>query len=476
MGRGVKPEQFDLVVVGSGPAGEKGAAVAAYHGKRVAVVERKSSLGGTTVSTGGIPTKALRETALRVRASRRDDALTVEVDQAAVFERLRTELGAVSSLMGEVVAENLERHRVEVIHGAARLGEDGTVTARADGEADRILRAEVVLLATGSRPLRPTGVPFDGHIVVDPDEILALDQPFGSIVIVGAGAVGTEYASIFAAIGIRVSLIDAAGRLLPVLDAEVAALLASSMRASGVELLLGTSVVGFRRDGDGVAVGLSGGGLLRSERVLFAAGRSPNTANLGLEQAGVAVDPAGYVVVDAQYRTTAAHVLAAGDVIGPPGLASVSMEQARVAVSHAFGFPLRQAVDRLVPIGIYTIPESAAVGMTEEAAVDAGHDYEVGRAWFGRNTRAVIAQEPEGLVKLIFERAGGRLLGVHILGSDAAELIHLGQAVIRHGGGIDDFIQTTFNVPTRTDAYKYAAYDGLKRAEARAAFGDTAAN
>ena len=472
----MRPEQFDLVVVGSGPAGEKGAAVAAYHGKRVAVVERNSSLGGTTVASGGIPTKALRETALRVRAGRRDDALTVGIDHAAVFERLRTELGAVSSLMGESVAENLDRHGVEVVHGVARLDGDGAVTVTTEGEADRVLQGQVVLLATGSRPLRPAGVPFDGHTVVDPEEILALDQPFRSIVIVGAGAVGSEYASIFAAIGIRVSLIDETERILPVLDAEVSALLASSMRASNIELLLATTVVGFRADRDGVAVGLSGGGFRRSERLLFAAGRRPNTADLGLEQAGVALDRAGHVAVDGHYRTTAANVVAAGDVIGPPGLASVSMEQGRVAVSRAFGFPLRQAVDQLVPVGIYTIPEAAAVGMTEKRAGDAGHDFEVGRAWFGRNTRAVIARESEGLVKLVFERAGGRLLGVHILGTDAAELIHLGQAVIRHGGSIDEFIQTTFNVPTRTDAYKYAAYDGLKRAEARAAFGDIAAD
>ena len=176
--------------------------------------------------------------------------------------------------------------------------------------------------------------------------------------------------------------------------------------------------------------------------------------------------------MDARYRTTAQRVYAAGDVVGPPGLASVSMEQARVAVCHAFGFPLHQVVDRLLPVGIYTVPEVASVGMTEEAAAAAGIDYEVGRAWFERNTKAVVAGDPEGLVKLVFEREAGRVLGVHILGAEAAELVHQGQAVIRHGGSIHEFVQTTFNVPTRSDAYKYAAYDGLKRMEARAAFGD----
>ena len=468
-------EPFDLVVIGSGPAGEKGATVAAYHGKRVAVVERSPSLGGTTVSTGGIPTKALRETALQVLSGRRDDGLTVELDLAAVFDRLRAQAGAVSAVMGEVVAENLGRRGIEVFRGRGRLASDGSVVVAADGHPDRVLHAEVVLLATGSRPVRPATVPFDGATVVDPNEILALDRPFASIVIVGAGAVGSEYASIFAAIGIRVWLIDAAERLLPLLDAEVSGLLAASLRRAGVELLLGTTVAAVRQDdGGGLVVELADGTVLRPERLLFATGRAVNTEGLGLEEAGVAVDPAGRVVVDRHYRTTAAHVRAAGDVIGPPGLASVSMEQARVAVSQAFGFPLRQAVDRLLPVGIYTIPEVASVGMTEEAAVEAGLDHEVGRAWFGRNTKAVIARETDGLVKLVFERATGRLLGVHILGAEAAELVHLGQAVIRHAGGIDEFIQTTFNVPTRIDAYKYAAYDGIKRAEARAAFGDLA--
>jgi NAD(P) transhydrogenase len=210
---------------------------------------------------------------------------------------------------------------------------------------------------------------------------------------------------------------------------------------------------------------------VRAERLLFSAGRIGNVEGLGLEAAGVQVDARGRIVVDDHYRTTAQGVYAAGDVIGPPALASVSMEQARVAMCHAFGIALKQAVDRLLPFGIFTIPEVAAVGMTEEAAREAGVNYEVGRGWFDRNNRAVVTGDTEGLVKLVC-RTDGRLLGVHILGDGAAELVHQGQAVIRAGGNVEEFIHTTFNVPTRSDAYKYAAYDVLTHLEVRATFGD----
>ncbi|HET7487618.1 MAG TPA: FAD-dependent oxidoreductase [Acidimicrobiales bacterium] len=471
MTSGSDAERFDLVVIGSGPAGEKGAALAAYHGKRVALVERSPSLGGTTVATGGIPTKALRETALRVRAGRADDALTVTLDLPAAFRRLRAHATAASAAMGSAVSENLDRLGVEVVPGRARLEAGGRVVrVSGEGRADRALEGEAVLLATGSRPLRPPGIPFDGASVVDAGEILALDRPFGCVVIAGAGAVGSEFASIFAAVGVEVHLVEAGERFLPLLDGEVAALLAEDLRAAGVDLALATTVAEVEQRAGGLEVRLSDGRVVPCDRLLVAAGRVPNTEGLGLEEAGVAVDARGHVVVDDRYRTTVPHVLAAGDVVGPPALASTSMEQARVALAHAFGFPLRRAVDDLLPVGIYTIPEAAGVGMTEETAAAAGIDFEVGRAWFRRNTKAVVARDTDGLVKLVFERATGRLLGAHVLGAEAAELVHLPQAVIHHGGGIGEFVDTTFNVPTRSDAFKYAAYDGIKRAEVRSAF------
>ena len=467
-------ELFDLVVIGSGPAGEKGAAQAAYHGKRVAVVERARLVGGTAVTTGGLPNKALRETALYVSGARKKEVygVSLELDSMATFEQLRLRAAEISTLMSDAVMRNLKRHNIELVRGQARLAPGGLVQV-ASGDAERSLRASTVLVATGSRPLRPPDIPFDGHTVLDSDEILKLDRPVESVVIVGAGPVGCEYASTFAAVGTKVWLVDLSQRLLPLLDTEISELLASSLRRSGIEVIVGSGIAHVERDDAGVSVALDEGRVLRAERLLFGAGRVGNTEGLGLEAAGVEMDGRKRIVVDDHYRTTADGIYAAGDVIGPPALASVSMEQARVAMCHAFDIPLKQAVDRLLPFGIFTIPEVAGVGMSEEAARDAGVDYEVGRGWFAQNNRAAVAGETEGLVKLVCAK-DGRLLGVHILGDDAAELIHLGQAVLRHGGSLEEFIHTTFNVPTRSDAYKYAAYDALTHIEVRAAFGDVA--
>ena len=467
-------EELDLVVIGSGPAGEKGAAQAAYHGKRVAIVERSPFVGGAAVATGGLPNKALRETALYVSGARKKDVygVSLELDSKATFDKLRLRAAEISAVMSESVMRNIERHNVDLIRGEARLGPDRLIHVVSD-DGERRLRADVVLVATGSHPFRPPNIPFDGHAVVDSDEILRLDRPLESIVIVGAGPVGCEYASTFAAVGTRVWLVDRSNRLLPLLDGEIAEILASSLRRSGIEVVLGSGVSRVTRDASEVVVELDGGATLRAERLLFGAGRVGNTEGLGLEAAGVELDSRGRIVVDGHYLTTAPGVYAAGDVVGPPALASVSMEQARVAMCHAFDIPLKQAVDRLLPFGIYTIPEVAGVGLTEEAARDAGLDYEVGRGWFSDNNRAVVAGDTEGLVKLVCDK-GGKVLGVHIIGDEAAELVHLGQAVIRHGGNVEEFIHTTFNVPTRTDAYKYAAYDALTHIEVRAAFGDMA--
>lgn len=469
----VDTDRFDLVVIGAGPAGEKGATQAAYHGKRVAVVERQPNPGGTAVASGGIPTKALRETALQVSALQRSaaDGLHVRLDPAAVFERLRARARGVSLVMCEAVSRNLERHGIEVITGAGRLEGGGRVAVRAAGQRDRELTATSVLLAPGSRPRRPPDVPFDGEVVIDSEEVLALDQPFGSVVIVGAGAVGAEYASIFASIGIKVWLVDAHDRLFPHLDGEIGRLLTSSLGDRGVEVLPGTRLVQAGREGAGVVAQLAPDRVLRADKLLFVGGRVANTDDLGLEAAGVRVDD-HRIVVDEQYQTTAPGVFAAGDAIGPPGLASVSQEQGRVAICHAFAIPFKRVVDELAPSALYTIPEVASVGMTEEAAAGAGVDHEVGRGWFQKNTRAVIAGDLEGLVKLVFERSSGRLLGVHVLGTEAAELVHHGQALLHQGGTITELIDTTFNVPTRSEAYKYAAYDGLHRRDVRAVFGD----
>lgn len=460
-------EEFRLVVIGAGPAGEKAAAQAAYFGHRTAIIERASRPGGTTVLNGGVPTKTLRETALYVSGFQRRTVYGVgmELDLATELRLLRFRAAQVVDIMTAAVGRNIERHGIELIHGSARLASEHLVIVEGADGTRRTLHAESILVATGSRPFRPAGIPFDDPDVLDSETMLQVEQPFDSIVVVGGGPIGVEYASIFAALGIQVTLVDNAARLMPFMDGEVSDLVASTFRRSGMDVLLQAGRATVERDAGGLRIQLPAT-TLRPEKVLFAAGRTGNTEDLGLADVGVDTDDRGRIVVDPHYQTTAPGVYAAGDVIGPPGLASVSMEQARVAVCHALGIQFKEAVDPLAPFAVYSIPEVAMVGMTEEAALNAGIDYEVGRGWFNQNTRATISGATDGFVKLVFRRDDKRLLGVHILGATAAELIHLGQAVLHYEGTIDYFIDTTFAVPTESEAFKYAAYDGLQRLQA----------
>ena len=457
-------ERFDLVVIGAGPAGEKGAAQAAYFGKRVVVVERSRVPGGTPASTGGIPTKTIREAALYLTGFRRREVYGIGLDLPPEIsvDRIRARAQEVVRVTIDTVRENLDRHGIELIRGEARLGADRSVLVRNEKE-ERVLRGEVVLIATGSRPFRPATVPFDDPDVEDSESILELDRVPGRLVVVGGGPVGCEYASLYAALGVEVALVDAGERLLPFMDTEISDLLAKAFAAMGIRLVLGRGVATIGRQEGELAVTLADGEIVRPQKVLFAAGRAGNTEELGLAEAGVEVDERGRIVVDDQYRTSAEGIYAAGDVIGPPALASVSMEQGRVAICRAFRIPFKETVDPLPPFGVYSIPEVGMVGMTEEAAAAAGIEYEVGRGWFAKNARARIAGTTDGLVKLVFRRQDRKLLGVHVMGDVASELVHIGQAVMHSGGAIDRFIHTTFNVPTYSEAFKYAAYDGLQR-------------
>ena len=460
-------ERFDLVVIGAGPAGEKGGAQAAYFGKKVAIVDLREDPGGSTATKAGIPTKTLREAALYLTGFRRRElyGLGMELTHETALDRMRARADDVVRLSVETVRRNIERHGIELYRGEARLGPGRTVVAHGpDGE--RILEAEVILIATGSRPYHPPGVPFDDPDVHESESILDLARIPKRLAVIGGGAVGCEYASIFLALGSSVMLVDTRDRLLPFLDDEISRELAAVFGGLGMRLALETEVSSVERAEGALVLTLSSGELVPADAVLFAAGRAGNTEGLGLAEAGVEVDGRGRIVVDETFRTTAEGIYAAGDVIGPPGLASVAMEQGRVAACHAFKIPFKETVDPLAPFGVYTIPDVAMVGMTEEAAREAGIDFEVGRAWFSGNARARISGAMEGLVKLVFRREDRLLLGVHILGDEASELIHLGQAVLQQGGTIDYFIHTTFNVPTLSEAYKYAAYDGLQRLSA----------
>ena len=463
-------DQYDLLVVGSGPAGEKAAAQAAYFGRRVAVVDRSVAPGGEMVASA-VTTKAMREAALYLTGFTRHEVYGVglELDPQVVIDRLRSRAADVAARMSEGVGENLRRHEVDVVHGTARLGPDRTlVVAPADGGPERSLRGDAILLATGSRPFHPPGVNFDDPDVLDSESARDLDGPLASLVVVGGGAVACEYASIFLALGAEVTLVDRGHQLLPFLDTAISEILADSFRSRGMRILFGTSVAGVTREGAGLRVDLSPEGEVRPEKIVFAAGRAGNTERLGLEEVGVATDDRGRIVVDEHYRTSVEGIYAAGDVIGPPALASVSMEQGRVAACYAMDIHFKETVDPLTPFGVYSIPECAMVGLTEEAAREEGIDCETGVSWFKDNSRAAIAGASEGMVKLVARRDDRRLIGVHIIGEGATELIHQGQAVMHHGGTIDYFIHSTFDVPTVSDSYKYAAYSFLQRVAAGA--------
>ena len=413
-----------------------------------------------------VSTKTIREAALYLTGFRRREVYGVGISLAPqlALERLHDRTRFVVRTMREAASENLHRHGIEVVQGTASLRPGRVVEVRAPDGEKRQLHTEVVLIATGSRPFHPPGIPFDHPDVLDSEAARQLDRPLRSLVVVGGGAVGCECASVFTALGADVTLVDSGPRLLSFMDGEVADLLAETFRSLGMQVVLGAgrAQVSTSDNGGGVRVELATGEVLHPEKVVFAAGRIGNTDGLGLAEAGVDTDDRGRIVVDEHYRTSAEGIYAAGDVIGPPALASVSMEQGRVAACHAFGIPLKQTVDPLAPFGVYSIPEVAMAGLTEEAAAAAGVSYAVGRAWFEANTRAAISGSTDGLIKLVFDRENRRLLGVHVLGEAASELVHLGQAVINFKAPIDYFIHSTFNVPTASEAYKYAAYDGLR--------------
>jgi NAD(P) transhydrogenase len=465
------PYDFDLVVIGSGPAGEKAAVKAAYFGKRVAVVERVAALGGEC-HRAGLPSKVLREAALSYSGARRRLG---DVFRAPPGEPMRMEqfLGACRPLCdthAERVSTNLARHGVHCVNGGARLVDPHTVAV-----GDRRLTAEFVLVATGSRPARPAFIPFGEPGVHDSESILAMERLPRTLTVVGAGVIGTEYASIFQALGVEVHLIDGRSRVLGLLDGEIHDVLLADLRARGMCLHLGEEVTSCRAVGGAVEVTTSRGAVIRSEALLFSGGRLANTDGLGLAELGVALGRNGRPEVDAMFRTAVPSVFAAGDVIGFPALASTSMEQGRVAVAAAFRFeqeyagradlvPLDATIPYpVLPYGIYTIPSVSMIGETEEQAAASGRPYLVGRASYAEQDRGRMLGEEAGLLKLVVDAETRAVRGVHIVGETAEELIHVGQACMHFRGTIEYFLRTVFNFPTLGTLYKAAAYDVLTR-------------
>jgi len=457
------PNDYDLVVIGAGPAGEKGAAQAAFFGRRVLLVEREPHYGGASINTGTVPSKTLRESALYYSGLRQRGLYGIDysLKSGMTVEDLGHRARAVRQLQRDQIAANLERHRIEVAHGRGALaGPHEVRIALAEG-GERTVTADVILIATGSAPHRPADIPFDHPHVHDSDSILALGRVPSTIVVVGGGVIGMEYASIFTALEIPVTLVDGRERLLPFVDGEIAARLRARLEDLGTRFRLGAKVARVETEEDGVTLTLANGEIIHADIGLWAAGRQSNIEGLGLEAVGVRVGRRGLIEVDEHYRTSVPSVYAAGDVIGFPALASTSMEQARVAMVHAFDLKYKERMAAVLPLAVYTVPEIAMAGLTEDECRERGIPYLVGRAGYDRNARGQIIGDELGMLKLVFAPADKRLLGVHLIGEMASELVHLGTSVIARQGTIDEFIDAVYNFPTLSDCYKYAAYDGL---------------
>jgi NAD(P) transhydrogenase len=455
-------ESYDLLVLGCGPAGEKAGAQAAYFGKRVAVVERAEVVGGSCINTGTVPSKTLRESALYFSGLKQRGLYGIDYslkENLTVHDFMHHEREVVD-MERKRILKNLEQHGIELVRGEASFEDPHTIVV--NGKAGlRRLRGEVILIATGSKPHRPPEIAFDDVHTFDSDTFLQMDRIPKSLAVIGGGVIGCEYASIFRALGVDVTLVDGRDRLLPFLDEEIAGRLRDRFVEMGMHLWFNERPVKVENGVSGARLQMKSGKVLETEAALFAAGRRACVEGLGLEKAGLAINDRGYISVDENYRTAAAHIYAAGDVIGFPALASTSMEQGRVAVCHAFGLKYKQRVASLLPMGIYTIPEISAAGETEESCKEKGIDYCVGRALYENNARGHIIGDTAGMLKLIFSRGDRKLLGLSMIGESATELVHIGMMVLDNGLKIDEFIDQVFNYPTLSETYKYAAYDGL---------------
>lgn len=451
---------YDLIVIGSGPAGEKGAAKAAYHGKKVAVVERASYLGGTGLNTGTIPSKTLRETALYFSGLKQRGLYGIDysLKQGLTVSQLMHREAQVIERERCIVEENLRRHGISLIRGDAYLLNANTISLRETGER---ITADTLLIATGSTPYHAPDIPIDHQSMYDSDSILRMDRIPSSLLVLGAGVVGIEYASLFAALDVKVTVVDVKEAILPVLDDEIRDRLQAYLEELGVTFSLGDRYSSIGITDGGVEIELEDGGLLKAEKALFAAGRKACTAGMGLEEIGVQLSSRGEIQVDERFETTVRGIYAAGDVIGRPGLASFAMEQARMAIIHAFNLEYRESCASLIPFAIYAIPEVSMAGLTEEECQRQEFDYVVGRALYRDNARGQIIGDEVGMLKLVFRRSDRKVVGVHIIGELASELVHLGAEAIASQRTVDCFLRAVYNYPTLTDLYKYAAYDGL---------------
>jgi NAD(P) transhydrogenase len=471
---------FDLCVIGSGPGGSKAAIAAAKMGKSVVVIEKMDTVGGVAINTGTIPSKALREAVLAVTAARQvlsstsltnNSCLTVSAEQE--LQQLIGQCHRVISAEVNILRSQLLSNGVEIMTGVASFVDAKTVKVEAkNGRGGETVTATNFVIGVGSGPARSPNIPFDEKNIFTSDEVLKLGSLPRSMIVVGGGVIGTEYASMLAALGVRVTLIEGRPRLLEFIDTEIGEALQYHLRQMGVTLRMGEKVVSIKtidapkgaRSSDGVMAEatLESGKTIMADSLMYCVGRQGATAGLNLEAAGLSADNRGRITVDAHYRTKQEHIYAVGDVIGFPALASTSSEQGRLAVMHMYGEPAEQFAD-LLPYGIYSIPEISMVGWTEEKLTAEGIPFESGVAQYKEIARGQLLGDSIGMLKLLIHQETHALLGVHAIGSQATELIHIGQAVMAFKGTVEYFINTVFNYPTLAECYKVAAYNGLNK-------------
>jgi NAD(P) transhydrogenase len=455
---------YDLVCIGSGPAGQRGAVQAAKVGKRVALVERRSTVGGACLATGTIPSKTFREAVLGFSSAQRPNGGTTQSTQRPTAPELLARVDEVVSREGAVIVNQLSRNGVDVLCGEASFVDPHRLRVTG-GQSWREVTAANVLIASGTRAVPPEGIDANGDIMISSDDIGGLTRLPRSLAVVGAGVIGIEYASMFAALGVEVTVVDKRDRPLEFVDTEIVDELIHQMRKRNVNFRFGeavASVTASETPPRRAVLVLESGKRIVADMALFSVGRIGATEDLALQNAGLSADDRGRIAVDGQFRTAVPHIFAAGDIIGYPSLAATSSEQGRLAACHALGVNATPMADHF-PIGIYAVPEISMVGATEQALTKAKVPYEIGIARYREIARGQILGDDSGLLKLLFHREDRHLLGVHIIGTGATELLHIGQAVLGLRGGLDYFLSTVFNYPTLAECYKVAALNAANK-------------
>ncbi|MEW9553140.1 Si-specific NAD(P)(+) transhydrogenase [Nonomuraea sp. NPDC050783] len=456
---------FDVVVLGSGPGGQKAAIAAAKLGRRVAVVERRHMIGGVCINTGTIPSKTLREAVLYLTGLNQRElyGASYRVKDEITVTDLGMRTQHVIGREIQVIRSQLARNHVTVLHGTGRFLDPHTIGVSGEDEsAEKKITADRIVIATGTSPARPDSVQFDDRTVIDSDAILHLDRVPETLVVVGAGVIGIEYASMFAALGTKVTVVERRERMLEFCDLEIVEALKYHLRDLAVTFRFGEHVAAVERRGNGALTILESGKKIPADCVMYSAGRQGKTSELCLEAAGLAADARGRIQVDDNYATAVPHIYAVGDVIGFPALAATSMEQGRLAAQHACGEPVDELAD-LPPIGIYTIPEISFVGKSEDELTREKVPFEVGISRYRELARGQIIGDSYGMLKLLVSSEDRRLLGVHVFGTGATELVHIGQTVMGCGGTVDYLVNAVFNYPTLAESYKVAALDAMNK-------------